>query len=675
MYYKITRQIIFLALVFILLPTNISLALGEVFTFKDVPKSHWSEDYIYRLKFLGAVQGKNKDTFGFDKNITRAEFTTMLMRLVGQDCSSNNSTNVFVDILNSHWAYPYIDKAVKQGIISPQDYPYMKFNPDGNISRIEMAIMTVRALKCENLLDLAKNSDSGFKDVTVFKNYIFVAKNYGIIKGQTPTKFNPNGLALKQETAAMMVRLIDILYKRDTYPITLINPIAGHQYKSTDKLHIEVTTPNDISGFIEKIEIEVNSNKVVNTLTSYPYTCGLDVSSLSSGYHAVKAIAYTKDGFKLESFPVTINLSKSDSDGFERYRTANKEEVFNSHVYLENKYSLINRLEPTSSNDRKLLISNNPERIYPETRPVLFDSNKQSGNFRLMFYHENQLPSSIVLGAEIENLSTENLYITENAAYCAGLYGNSAGFYSQSFFMKVRNGEHKDAWDPNLQIRKKVYTIPPRSKMIIFQDGITSKKVASYIGDFDVAGTGSYIVKVGYAKPNQVNALSKVFESGLLADSDHLHSRGVFDHSDFDMSVDLSVPNKNIIFQLGNDNKSFDSEANIHPRQIGYSQDGIVVNDGHFGELFNINLENPDEKPFSVAIEFRGSNTTCPSFPVYYDSSGHTNSMIVSKETAMYLDKQLIIEKTSEKQVKFTLCIPPGMNGPLYMYIIKDVQL
>jgi hypothetical protein len=292
-----------------------------------------------------------------------------------------------------------------------------------------------------------------------------------------------------------------------------------------------------------------------------------------------------------------------------------------------------------------------------------------------MFYHENQALIPIVLGVEIENSSDETLYISENGGYCSGLYGNSAGYYSQEFFMKVKNKEKEDIWDPNSQIRKKVHVIPPHSRTIIFRDSLSSKKVASYIGDFDVTGTGNYVVRVAYANPNQFQGLEKAFVSGLPADSDQLHSRGVFANADFDMNIDLSSESKNICFQLGGDAKSFAAESNIHPLQTGYSQDGIVVNDGHFGELFNINLDNPEGKPFSVAIEFRGSTTISPSFPVFFDSSGQTRTTVMSKETAMYLDRQLIIDKTSDKQVKYTLDIPPGMNGPLYVYIIKDVTM
>ena len=436
---------------------------------------------------------------------------------------------------------------------------------------------------------------------------------------------------------------------------------------------IELDTPNHVSTFIEKIDVIMNDNKVVTTFTSKPFTGEIDISKFSPGYHVLKAIAYTKDGVKLESAPVTINFSNDDNDGFDRYRNANKDVFLENHVFLENKYSLTNRLEPSASSDRKLLISNSPERLLPDTNPILFDSNVQEGNFRLMFYHENQVPAQVTLGIEIENTGATDLIITEKAGYCSGLYGNTAGYYSQEHFFKVKDGEKKDYWDPNFQIRDKVYTIPAKSKMIIFRDGITYKKTAAYIGDFDLSYSGTYVVRVAYTRLNTMGPLENVFGKNQLSLSDGLHARGVFSNSDFSIDVDTaSSPTKNICFQVGKDDKTFSSESNIHPELIGYSQDGIIKNDGHFGELYDVNIKNEKGTPLTIVVEFRGSSKGCPSFLIYKDINGVTKGTTLSRDTGLFQDKQFVMDKTSEKLMKYTLCIPAGMNGPLYIYVIKD---
>ncbi len=670
MIWRLKKLIISLILSLILLPAGINLANDNTFVFKDVPKGHWSEKYIYRLKFLGAAEGDGFNTFGFNRHISRAEFVTMLLKLTGQDMPNNMQTQSFDDVPVSSWYSPYIDRALKQGIIIKDDYPNNLFDPKGNITRQEIAIMSVRALKCQDVVTLCKNADPGFTDVAEHKDYIFIAKSYGIINGRTSTEFKPFEPAKRQEAAAMAARLIDAAYKKEVYPVTISNPVAGHRYSNA--MPIDVTIMDALLPLIEKVDITTNDNKTVKTFTTSPFTGEIDISKFAPSYHFVKAVAYTKEGVKLESFPVTINLTKSDNDGLDRYRNASKDQIVESTMYLENKNALINKLTPSPSGDRKLFISDSPEAIALNTKQLLFDSNKQDDNSRLLFYHENQFSSKITLGIEVENLSDSDLILTEKGGYSSSSFGNTAGYFAQHFFHNVRNGKKEAYWEPTFQIRNKVHVIQPKSRQVIFEGALSPGKVGTYVGDFDMEVTNTYIMRVAYTQYETLGPIQSAFNKGQLAEPDGIHSRGAFENADFDISIDASTIDKNTCFQIGNDNKSYTQESSIHPEQLGYNQEGIVTNDGHYGELFNVNIDNQQAEPLTFAIEFRGATKDYPSFPTFYDASGAAYVMAPSKDTALYPGRQLIIEKTSEKQVNFTFCIPPGMNGPLYVYIIKD---
>ena len=667
---KLYKLITYLALIIFLLCPNFSLAADEALNFKDVPDGDWSAAYIYKLKFLGIIEGNKDNTFGYNKNVSRAEFLTMLIKILGQDSSDDTPCQVFNDVPMSSWFFPYIDNAFKQGIIVREEYYHNYFNPKSNITRQEMAVMIVRALKGEALASLAKNADSGFSDVSEYRGHILIAKSYGIINGKTASSFKPLEPALKQETAAVMVRLLDILYKSGKYPMIITTPVAGHQYKKAS-IPIEIVFPNNLSSLIEKIEITLDDDKVVKTFTSKPYSGEIDGSSWSRNYHAIKATGYTKDGVKLESFPVTVNLSGNDNDGLNNHRNANKGDYLNGYLSLQSKSALTNKLEPIPSGNRKLFVSNSPENIIPGTKPILFDSGTQEGNFRLMFYHQNQAPAQIAIGIEIENMDSSTLLITENGGTYSGLYGNSVGYTAQENFLKSRLEENKDLSDSNPSVKQKLHIIPPKSKVVILQSSLNSGYIGTYIGDFNSLFSGSYIVRVIYAQPGTAASMLSASNINKLSISDNLHTRGVFSYADFDININASVPDKNICFQLGRAVKSYNTELNIHPEQVGFSQEGIVTNSGHFGELYNVNISNPEDSTLTIALEFRGSTDGYPSFPIFYGSNGHTATIIPSKDTALYLGRQLVIEKTCEKQVKFIFCIPPGMNGPLYVYIIK----
>ena len=96
--------------------------------FSDVDM--WAEDAINELAAAGVVTGYPDGTFRPDNTVTRAEFVTMLMRLIGQE----GGEAPFEDV-RGHWAEKYIAKAAEYGYVG--GYPDGTFRPDANITRAE----------------------------------------------------------------------------------------------------------------------------------------------------------------------------------------------------------------------------------------------------------------------------------------------------------------------------------------------------------------------------------------------------------------------------------------------------------------------------------------------------------------------------------------------------------
>ena len=70
------------------------------------------------LKALGLVVGYTDGSLGLSKTITRAEFATMVCRLLGvENLASAAVPTPFDDVPQSHWASGYILMAYQQGII------------------------------------------------------------------------------------------------------------------------------------------------------------------------------------------------------------------------------------------------------------------------------------------------------------------------------------------------------------------------------------------------------------------------------------------------------------------------------------------------------------------------------------------------------------------------------
>gem|GEM_PF-3812927 len=50
----------------------------------------------------------------------------------------------FLDVLEDHWFYPWADRAVAEGLLTPAAYPERKLRPEEPITRAEAALAVVR---------------------------------------------------------------------------------------------------------------------------------------------------------------------------------------------------------------------------------------------------------------------------------------------------------------------------------------------------------------------------------------------------------------------------------------------------------------------------------------------------------------------------------------------------
>ena len=78
--------------------------------FTDI-SAHWAKDYINVFSELGYLNGYGDGTFKPDNKLTRAEFVTIINRII--KISTENESNHFDDLNSEHWAYNDILKAHK----------------------------------------------------------------------------------------------------------------------------------------------------------------------------------------------------------------------------------------------------------------------------------------------------------------------------------------------------------------------------------------------------------------------------------------------------------------------------------------------------------------------------------------------------------------------------------
>jgi spore germination protein YaaH len=207
------KRALLFALIITLFFTSLSGAAlastEEVVYFSDVPSWLWSFESVNRLRELKIADGIGNNQFGPNLTITRGQFVTFLVRLMGWNIIKP-STGSFSDNMNpNEFYYGPVETALIHNIIKKD----VRFRPNDPVSREEMAIMIVRTIGYETLALKFNSLDKPFVDVVNYSGYIMIGKDLGIINGIGGNKFDPHSYAKRDQAAAMMVRMYDKLNK------------------------------------------------------------------------------------------------------------------------------------------------------------------------------------------------------------------------------------------------------------------------------------------------------------------------------------------------------------------------------------------------------------------------------------------------------------------------------
>ena len=111
--------------------------------FPDVELDNWFNNAISTLASAGLLQGYPDGYFRPNQIITRAEFSALVVRIMGYGHNLNFPNIAFTDTVG-HWAEGYINVAYILGWI--QGYEGGTFKPDQPITRAEAAALVNRAL-------------------------------------------------------------------------------------------------------------------------------------------------------------------------------------------------------------------------------------------------------------------------------------------------------------------------------------------------------------------------------------------------------------------------------------------------------------------------------------------------------------------------------------------------
>ncbi|MBN7773539.1 S-layer homology domain-containing protein [Clostridium aminobutyricum] len=181
-------------------------------TFSDMT-NHWAKDSVNNMGSRMVVTGVGNNNYAPGRNMTRAEFSAVIVRALGLAPASGASN--FSDIKTSDWYNGYIETAVSYGII--KGYDNGKFGPNDTITREQAMTMLARAMKVTGLnADLTDKNVSeligAYTDGTAVSAYakesVAACLETGITAGRSNQIIAPKDSITRAEVAIMAERLL-----------------------------------------------------------------------------------------------------------------------------------------------------------------------------------------------------------------------------------------------------------------------------------------------------------------------------------------------------------------------------------------------------------------------------------------------------------------------------------
>ncbi len=180
--------------------------------FTDMNNYWWAMDAVNELAAKGVIKGRSETEFDPDSNITRADNTVLLLRILHKTAGF---TDNFDDVYPGKYYYNEIGMAKALGIASGVGNNC--FDPDAPIRRQDMATLAYRVLAKEGVLTTIPNTTVLNKFTDADDIYFYAREamaacvDKGLISGYGDNTIKPNDYASRVEVALFIYRIGQII--------------------------------------------------------------------------------------------------------------------------------------------------------------------------------------------------------------------------------------------------------------------------------------------------------------------------------------------------------------------------------------------------------------------------------------------------------------------------------
>lgn len=197
-----------LALILALSLMPSAFAAEGVGGFTDVPSGAWyTEELAYALE-KGFVSGTSASSFSPDANVSRAQFVTMLGRMLDVN-TADYTAKKFDDVDPSSWYGPYVSWAAEKGYVN--GVSKTAFAPSNNITFEQMGAILSNYIDKSGVVLTPSSTFSGYADEASISRWaqtsMEVMAKYDLLPVNEAGNVRPTSPVIRSEAAVALVRL------------------------------------------------------------------------------------------------------------------------------------------------------------------------------------------------------------------------------------------------------------------------------------------------------------------------------------------------------------------------------------------------------------------------------------------------------------------------------------
>ncbi|MGB7428579.1 MAG: DUF1565 domain-containing protein [Microcoleaceae cyanobacterium] len=186
-------------------PPELTVPQGTLSALADV-QGHWAQPYIEALVAQGIMSGFEDNSFRPDQPITRVQFAAVVQKAFTPAAASSES--MFSDVSQSFWGYNAIQTASGASFLS--GYPDGTFRPNESLTRVQALAGLANGLgySTENTTLLSVYQDANQIPNWAIQAIAGATEKTLVVNYPQQTQLNPNQVATRADVAAFIYQAL-----------------------------------------------------------------------------------------------------------------------------------------------------------------------------------------------------------------------------------------------------------------------------------------------------------------------------------------------------------------------------------------------------------------------------------------------------------------------------------